>query len=259
MNPQPWLPLSSLVGDAIFAPLAGAIEGWCQAWFRPLPPLSLSVVQRGRPVWTAASGEYRWEVHRAAVALAAGPNATGRLRALALDADPQQRPATARDRLVLDDFGRRLMADLAARIEGAFAIPGALRDAPERLEDPWSGGDTLAALCAFADGTEAIRIGLPAAALVPYRRRSAAPSRGKRGLATLAHALAPVRVPLQARIGTAILSVDELRGIAPGDVLLLDRAIDDPAEILVNFLPSGRARLHDAAGRACLTFVAETP
>lgn len=255
MSGRPWLPLSSLADETISAGLADSLAAWCEAWFKPPGRVSLSIVHAGRPVWAAAGADYRWEVHRAKAALAAGPTAMARLCALAFDAPAPFRIAGERDRLVVQEFERRLLGDLAERIEAAFGIAGSARAEPERLDDPWADEETVAALTAFADGTEAIRVALPARTLVPFRKGRATPSRPKRPLAALSAAAAAARVPLAVRLGTSELSLDELRGIAPGDVLLLDRDIEQPAELVADGRAFAHARLVEADGKIRLTIV----
>jgi flagellar motor switch/type III secretory pathway protein FliN len=259
MSARPWLPLSSLADETISAGLAEALTAWCEAWFKPPGRITLSIVHAGRPVWAAAGADYRWEVHRATAALAAGPTAMARLCGLALDAPAPFRLGGERDRLVVEEFERRLLGDLAERIEAAFGIAPTARAEPERLperlEDPWADEETVAALTAFGDGTEAIRVALPARALVPFRRRRATPLLPKRRLTALSAAAAAARVPLAVRLGTSELSLDELRGIGPGDVLLLDRDIEQPAELVADGRAFAHARLVEADGKIRLTIV----
>jgi|GEM_PF-5802127 len=255
MIERPWLPLSSLADATVSTTLTGALAAWCETWFAGAAPVTLSIVHAGRPVWASAAVSYRWEVHGRAAALAAGPEAIAKLSSLALAA-PLPLPARGeRDRIILEEFQRRLFADLAERIERALGIAGAPRAEPTSLDDPWADEETLAVLTAFSDGTEAVRVALPARALVPFRKRSASPRGGKSRLVPLGAAVAATAVPVAVRVGSAVLTLEELRGMAAGDVLLLDRALDEPADLLAADRAFARARLVEAERQIRLTIV----
>jgi len=80
--------------------------------------------------------------------------------------------------------------------------------------------------------------------VVAALRLGASAAHGSRSRARLAEQLSGSRADVQARLITTTLSVAELRGLQPGDVLVLDMAPEDGAELLVN----GRSKFVGKAG-----------
>jgi len=169
--------------------------------------------------------------------------AVARLRSRALDlSPPPPRAETDRDAALLRGFDRRMLEDLAARVEAALAV-GAPEDGAAAGASP-PGADCLCAMVAEADGAEALRLAIPKAPVIAFRKAAVAapPRRSPPAPRRKALAAAPIRV--EARLGSARLSLEELRSLAPGDVLLLERRLDEPAELFA----AGDARAF-AAGR----------
>ena len=67
-------------------------------------------------------------------------------------------------------------------------------------------------------------------------------SRRQVGEEEVRRTLSTVRVPIIARLGTAIVTVEELLELQRGDVIRLDTLVDDEIEILVSGVPKYRGR-----------------
>jgi flagellar motor switch/type III secretory pathway protein FliN len=147
-----------------------------------------------------------------------------------------------------------MIADLAARIEAAFGARAGAAPESVQVQDPWSGGsEALCAIVAEASGAEAVRMGIPLERAVAFRRGNMAPRRQRAAPASREQAIGTTRVDVRARLGSASLALAELRGLSPGDVLILDRGLEEPAELLAGRDDQilGRGRL-DAAERITL-------
>jgi flagellar motor switch/type III secretory pathway protein FliN len=188
------------------------------------------------------------------VSLAVPAPSLARLRGKALDIRVSLRPETERDASLLRGFETRMMADLASRVETALGIGMAGRNAATSAADPWAlGASAICGIVAEADGAEAVRLAVPLEHVVAFRKAGLAPPRRRRASARREDALRPGKVGVEARLGSAELNIGELRSLAPGDVLVLDRGLDEPTELLIadGGQPFARGRL-DGAERITL-------
>jgi len=89
----------------------------------------------------------------------------------------------------------------------------------------------------------------------PVKRPIAAPLKGARAHAAFAALAAPVEVV----VGQVELSVAELAGLQPGDVVLLDAALDAPLPVSIAGAPPAlQAGLGRAGGRRAVEFVSRS-
>lgn len=251
-----WLPLEVVDREPVRTAIAGAISEWAAAWFGA-PRLSASrftPTRSGRP--DDAAG---WRVHRKALAVSCSGRAMGRLLDWALDADVEQLSLSPADRRLVEAFEGRLMQDLALRVETALKMDGELKSQPLSVDDPYGrfgglnvevtddrGGVLLSLAIPFTDLLPTCKASLPAI------RRSAVK------LDTLRSALADAALPVKATLGAARIALADLHSLAPGDVLVLDTALDDGAALSLGGSAHvfAAARLTDHEGKMTLTLQA---
>jgi flagellar motor switch/type III secretory pathway protein FliN len=106
-----------------------------------------------------------------------------------------------------------------------------------------------------------LQVALPAAPLAAiYRRGLPRPAAASRPLDDRLKALAGSQVRLEATLGEAVITLPELRAMAPGDVLRLDRKLTDPGRL---HLAGGgfvaHAALTHADGQLALRLRQESP
>jgi len=230
-----WLPADALVGPAVRDPIERAVAEWSSGWFAGRADLRLTALEPRPPLWAAELGRAAWHRRGAAVSLAVPPPALSRLRGKALDMRNAVRPETERDAALLRGFEARMVADLAARIETALGICGRAATDASPAADPWAGG--AAALCAIVaepDGAEALRLAVPLEHAIAFRKKGLPPARRRPRPTRRDAALAHAKVRIGARLGSAALTLGEFRSLAPGDVLVLDRGLDQPVELLAD-------------------------
>lgn len=235
LNVREWLPAEALEGGAVRRLVGEAVGQWAPKWFvRPEVAASGFEARKG----AAARRPGGWQVGKA-VGTALAASETVRLAGLALGAAPDRLVLSEADRDIIGRLTAGIAADLAATIEAALGVdqPGA--EAPVETDDPFGGDGGL--LLSVNDGGDRpiLHVAIPAAALVasrkaaiPTTRRPTAP------LAQLGGAVDATAVRVGARLGSAILALGELADLAAGDILVLDRAIEDGAELAL--LPSGQ-------------------
>lgn len=218
-----WLPLEVVERAAAQAPFDAALAAWRADW---TPRLHLQIGS-----WTLKASEALrdgdpWRVPHRCVAVSCSARAKMRLASAALELDLETAQSNERDRAVLGGFCDRLLGDLAERFEGLL---GAAAD------DVMAGHLTKAPRIVAAIEGEAgalIQIAAPARPLVAlYHRALPRPAAAAKPLVDRLKALASSTVQLEAMLGEAAISLPELRAMAPGDVLRLNRKLTDPTSL----------------------------
>lgn len=222
-----WLPAGALTDGPVRALLATAVDAWSAAWFADRAERAT--------VTLLASASPPVEVARApaspALDMRYAPAFGQTMIHLALDAEPSSNLLSSLDADLLRGFEHRLFADLAERLLACIghdrlehSSPGYSTSAPRR---------TIELVVTFDRSGDAIRTSVPAAALVAARKRMAQPARAHdKTLVTVRRALLCSRVSVSAMLGTAELALDQLSGLAVGDVIVLDRAVGTPVDLV---------------------------
>lgn len=220
-TPVPWLPSAALTAPEVLSQIDGALDAWSERWFRSLRVLRRSVTLDAGPAsGDAAAATPRLSVRASASGLAI---LTGR----ALDLEIGQLEMSEADHSVVDDVSRALMQDLANALDEALAgsasggAPGASSATGVVIEL----GDE--------DGRRLALVETSAALLASARRdRLGERAASAASLSPLSAALASTPVTLSAHLGSASIELPEARRLAAGDVVVLDRALDAPIDLV---------------------------
>lgn len=253
-----WLPIDVVSRDEVQAILRQAVADWSARWFskRRISLASYAPAAGGHEGKTAEGG---WRVYRKEVAVHCPAAATSRLAGWALDARPDDAVATEGDRRLVEQFGRKLLQDLAATIELALELVGEFCDQPLRIEEPYDRMGGVILSLAEGQGVELLKVGVPLHAVAPLCRATFKPTtRGPAVLEILSKALWPTPVIVEATLGQANISLADLQTLEPGDVLILSTALDQPAEIALSGSARvlARGKLSDTDGQIALTLQA---
>lgn len=207
-----WLP-PPLEGDAaVERAVVRAAAPWLADWFRRPPSL---ILRRQRPgsrveAWRGSPG----------CRLGAGDQDALPLGMAVLEGEIDDGDET--DQAIAARLGEAMIADLAARLDMA---PGdSMMDDDPPLRFALSGGSWTLPLELGADAVTALR-------------SAGAPGRKRTALVPLSEALAGETVVLGCTVGAAILPAGDIAGLAPGDLLVLDRKVGGQVPLTV----AGRA------------------
>jgi flagellar motor switch/type III secretory pathway protein FliN len=178
-----------------------------------------------------------------------------RLTGLALGAEPENLVLSEPDRDILGRLAAAIAADLATGLCAALDREPPGPDEAVARDDPLEGD--VGILISIADwrGRPLTRASIPLGALVPFVKAGVKAERNQRPLAPMTRAIERTSARIDVRLGETSLSLGELAGLAAGDVLILDRPIDDGAALLLDARPFARADLepHDHATRLVLS------
>jgi flagellar motor switch/type III secretory pathway protein FliN len=251
-----WLPVGATAHKAVQAKIGAAVAAWSAQWFA-----RRSLVATGfTPTMGEAAAEADgWRIYREAVAVSRSPRAAGRLLDWALDASLEQSAVGRRDRQLVDAFERRMIEDLAARVEAALGGQGAARPAPSKVDAPHGPMGGLVVGVGEDGGGKLLSLAIPLAAVLPACKAALGPaSRNRPGLDSLVEAFGDARLTIEAVLGSADIRLADLRTLAPGDVLVLNTGLAEAADLLMagSGRAVARAALTDIEGRMALTLQA---
>lgn len=246
-----WLPVEALAAEPVRTRLSSAVEGWSGDWFgrlrttlASLEPLEAEDFKRCVGDWRPLGRTSRMEC---------APSIAHRLAAWALDAEPHLNGTRALDLRLMQIFGDQMLGDLAERVEDALGLgDGSYNDS--RMDAGPCGGLILG--IAGSAGGALLSLAVPAVAAIPYRK-AALGARPAPCLAvpSMMDSLGGIQVALEATLGQAEIALEDLTGLRPGDVLILDREIEAPVEFTLagSAHVLGRGRLSAAEGGLALT------
>jgi len=224
-----WLPVEVAAREPVRAAIKAALLQWSAAWFTS-QSLDLTRLRAYRPNETPDEG--RWLRFGCSIALSIAPSSLERLASWALDAPLDLLELTPNDQTVITNLQQAMLSDLSTQLEEALGIEERPpRDKPELTDRPLGGlGGVTASIS--ATGMSA-KIAVPLQAIVPFCQKQLPTPRRK--------ALRPVRrevavgsakVRLRAELGGADITMADLRRLSPGDVVVLDRLLEDGPAIV---------------------------
>ncbi|HEV2818518.1 MAG TPA: FliM/FliN family flagellar motor switch protein [Allosphingosinicella sp.] len=221
-----WLPVAALDAPAVRRALGDAVESWSDRWF---PGARLTAAGFAARTRGGALPALAWRQYGTAAALAGD---TLRLAGLALGTRPEGLVLSEVDRDIIGRFATRILADLACALDRAIGRDPPADEPETPAGDPLPDGG-LAFAVADGAGAPVLHGAVPLAALVPFRKSLLGPGHRPRrpALARLGRAVGVTPVRLEARLGAAAVALGELAALAPGDVLILDRAIGEGASL----------------------------
>lgn len=213
-----WLPSEAFSANLVEAALAGIVEEWASVWLSNAGALRVDV----KGVEEILSCPSRIAVDGQAVAASFDGHGKRLVLELALGIRLDGASLGETDHRLLDSFSARLFHDLVERLDQHLG--GVVTDGGGILE--------TVVLTSSADG-ELVHLRLSQHALVPLIKRGIGTSPHTSEPVPRQQALAATPVALEAVLGKSQLSMDELRGLAVGDVLVLDRAVDGPIDLRI--------------------------
>ena len=250
-----WLPSGALGGGAVDRLLAETTGQWSDQWFaRRLmravgETASLDRAELGR------MRDLQLRYVEGGLALALEDDAATVIARMMLDESPDRRAVTEADEELVERLATGCIDDLCNRLAGAFGLG--------RTQSWRRGGiDGLpfAEACVFAlgpsDNAPTIRVLVSHELVAGIVRSSAKPARKALPLRPLAEALAKQSVDVSAVVGRCELSLGELAGLAPGDVLVLDASTGGTLPLAINGdARSGRCAIEQEDGQLRLKIV----
>lgn len=244
----PWLPAEALSPVHFEQAISSLVGDWSSHWFpkakascRPQlrSPLGRSSQQLAWRSWGQECGTCLDEAGRLALAEAMLD------RAIAANA------VQASDQPLLNDITNRCVDDLLGRLSWLID-----HDRTPDLSGEALGPDSGAVWdIGLKRSGVTITLVISRSALVRWRKQLVPASKAPK-LAGVVQALRAQPVGLGLDLGRGSLTLTELENLAPGDVIILDRAVDAPLELLAAGRVSGiRGKLRGEAGLSSVDII----
>jgi flagellar motor switch/type III secretory pathway protein FliN len=251
-----WLPYGVVTDDTVRLAVEDALTRWHDRWFVG-PYASVSDMTAAREAAWSDSDDGGWRIHGAMVGVRIRRQALSRMVDKVLDTNSEGLSLTEADRHVMKGLERKIVETLAIDVEQAFGLTGELKAAPEKQRDALAENGGLLVVLKDPAGREILTLGLPTAITLPILKgRLGPPAPRKEGLQPLTGALGPASVGVEAVVGSVELTLTELSNLGVGDVLVLDRVVDEPVDIAsaVSHRIFARARLSQVQDGIALVF-----
>lgn len=214
-----WLPDTAFTEEIVGQVLRDSISSWSKRWFADAQ-VDVAAVRLGHVNKRMAQGLH--VQGRSCEAELSGRGKRALLEA-ALGVDLSGMTLTESDHRILDRFAMAAADDLVAALDS--------------LGDGAREGSILSATLSLA-GVEMAVLELPAAFLIPQIRKNSGPARKPaHPPKSRSEALRLVPIKAEGYLGRAELTLDDLQGLAIGDVIVLENSLKDPVELR---MPGGR-------------------
>lgn len=252
---QEWLPLGVVTRGPVTSKVGQAIADWSARWFvRERITATRFVAQTG-----GAQNGSGWRRLTGPVAINASLAATARLLDAALDARTDQLAATVADRRLLDLFEASLLEDLNRSVEAALEAADSGPPEARSPGSPFGAMGGLSVILTDTSGTDLLALAIPYEVLLPHCIASLDRDQPAGGaLRSLTTALGPSPVTVEASLGQVEVPLRDLGSLAPGDVLVLDKALEADLDICLAGSDRlvARARLTQIDGHVALVLQA---
>lgn len=227
-----WLPAEAVQRGARDVALRNCVREWAAAWFA-----AGQADLTGDPTIAQLPGRIRgasWQLADG-VAVSLAEDADTRIAALMFGTPDEAASLTAVDQAALDAAAEACVADLRARLVSTLRLgAGGWRAG---TVEPVTAMSWWTWRVADGRGDALLEVALSEDLIVKRVRAALPPVPAGSRLAPLADALCDQPVTVSALIGRSRLTTTELAGLAPGDVLVLDRDLDAAVDIAVEHRP----------------------
>lgn len=243
-----WVPDTALNASCVLGALDEALSAWSRRWF-----VEGLIRRRGLEAADAPNGSLAvWAAQTPRLALSLSDTQRAHLTGLATDMAVDRLEAASDDQALLETVATALSDDLVRTLDAALgegvSAAGAGLDGPSGLFRMTLVDDR---------GRSVASVWLSRAALAASRLAHLPGRRGAPRLCALREALGETAVTLTIRLGAAELGLGDVQSLAPGDVVVLDRALDDALAVLADVNTSvASARLVDVDDPTCLRLFA---
>lgn len=252
---SPWLPSTIVRREALRRLADETVAAWSSRWFAndsaALCTITPKAVEgKGAPAaaaWRSPSGS--------GVAIQCPESSRRKLAGWALDYRFEPGELEQADRAVIEALDKQLLDDLGRSLEAALGIATGDAGASASVSKPLDGEDEVFLRVTDVNGDNILTIAVAMTAIVALCLKSLPPPRPAPPFGKRLAGLGPTPVRMRVTVGEVEIPFAELPRLAAGDVLVLNRSLDDTVEIS----PVGsraafmRGSLTSVDGQAALT------
>ncbi|HJT42302.1 MAG TPA: FliM/FliN family flagellar motor C-terminal domain-containing protein [Rhizomicrobium sp.] len=213
MSTKEWLPGDAFTTETIRPAVAGVIATWSNRWFRN----AQVEIDGVRPAGVKSRIAQSLCVHGAATEAELPGRGKRALLEAALNTDLSGLTLSASDHEILDAFASEAIKDLLSMLDS--------------LGNGGEDDQQLSVSLSLA-GSRMMDVILSSQALVPAMKAAMGRTRWSNHAPKMPiEALKPVKLTVEGFLGRAEVTLDDLKGLAIGDVVMLDNALKSPVEL----------------------------
>jgi len=233
-----WLPDDAFTEEAVRLALAEQVSGWSNRWFARAQT-EISAVRM-----SAGKSRLAQSLLVRGVTTEADLSGRGKRTLLegALGVDLSELTLTESDHKVLDAFATEAVKDMLSALD--------------RMGEGKSGGAMLSVSLSL-EGKEMVVVTLSCQVLIPaMKAASGGVCHSDKALRSRTEGLKQVELIVEGFLGQAELTLDDLKGLALGDVVVLDSSLKSPIELRLHSSKQcvGRGRLVRTNNRVSIQF-----
>lgn len=217
-----WIPDGAISASAVLGPFDAAADAWNERWFHDFS------LRRRRVNFGASLSAVAPVVSTARLDLRLSSAAPMALLSGAMNEDVSRVELSDLDWTVLEKLRLEMLEDLMHALDAALAgdsVSDTVRSVDTSGAVSIELADPSGRVLATVDTTRAILARVRLNALPSARRRP------NRSLVSLKAAIARTPVRLEVRLGSTAIPLPEARRLSPGDVIILDRELDQPLDL----------------------------
>lgn len=253
LSAKSWLPDGALDDGVLCDRVQAVAAEWATRWI-PLPKLHTDQAQDGeQPVLKAGDDTHFSSDGRLRLSASLACRLHLGMAMLGVAVDRNQ--VASKDQALLEQLAGEALDDLAAilasDLAGSQPRAASVGSGDGRLQDDHS----VCFRIVLAEAGPAIDLALADELAIAARKNEAQPSRAPKP-ANWRAAVGTTPVRVGARVGDVSLSLSEISSLEIGDLLVLDRPVDDGVELTVNneVLPDSSCQIEQDGARVGLRF-----
>jgi flagellar motor switch/type III secretory pathway protein FliN len=226
---RPWLPANAVRDDALSKALATPAELWAMRWFAA--PRAVNVRMTEVKARLGLSGDCAcWTDAKGSLLLAMGPTAHVPIASAMLGLQTGAHKLTTQDHALLRKLAARCARDFLLTAATVFGSGG--ESEPTQMREANTGFRFALSL---GSASQVLELYVGEHVAVAARRRAlGGPEAPARPLSSREEAVGRQPIRVGAMVGVGKLGLGDLRTLACGDVLVLDRGPRDPLALAVN-------------------------
>jgi hypothetical protein len=239
-----WLPRDALGQGSIEPILVRLLREWSDRWIVDARVSAIPIYQDD---WPPNAQKVKWRSSAAIATIALTESTQWSLAAALLGSPAAQGSLQPTDRRIIDNLVTVIVDDLLRLLEREVDDgTRALMDTPIDFNGCQWWQVTL------GPSKRSFNLAIATPALVKILKRDL-PVCAKRPMGTVAKGLARQPVEIGVQLGGCSVTLNDIEGLGPGDVLVLDRLTEDPMDVLINGSRTPfRCMIDEFEGRASL-------
>lgn len=224
-----WLPSNASDDSRISDLIDQSVQLWSKRWFARVG-FGFSQLATHKRGSRAATGKVVWKPYDSGMAVGLAEGTHNALARMALDGRKDNTGLSSNDQSLLDKYAKAILSDLVYALAEALAIkPQGAGAATGSFDD----GEYLEINLKNGAAGPVVKIAMASNVIVPLLKSFAqSQARGAPVSVPISALIEAERLAVRSVLGSAVMSVADVRSLGIGDVIVLDTKLDDPVDLV---------------------------